>query len=687
MVETTGMASRVSRMLRLSLAGMALLFWAAAAFALIVPDPSGAIGPLTISLRVPSRVAFQAALVSATALTSWRLAVHQRLATIAAVALVLVTGVLDSSNRRVGDGAEYMAMTLRVADGVGPSLDDDALRSTTTRLEAMDWLDGPRLTGLVRAPDGHWEFQHFWLYSALVAPLAAAVSVVSAHPNVAFTLANAAMVLALVWWLAVRGDYLLALLLGIGPVVWWVDKAHSEVLMVTAIGASGLLAHAHPRWATVAAGMAAAQNPAAFAPLLVRTTSLAVSRAATRADYLSLATAAALAALHPVYYLLRMGRLSPLLHPDGLQWPGLRALVTPLVDPNVGLLAFAPVYGAMIVAGLLGQSTRQRLVTLGVVGLLLLSAAQAGNVNHGGTPGMSRYALWLFAAGLPAAAVAARRLQEMAPVAMMVTAATAAMTWGAFRPALDDGQVLRPTTLAATLWARWPALDNPLPEIFSERTSGRDGAAPVPVAHAECQKILTVGTGTEALFPFPCAPAPAPPPCSVAGALCYVNAGAFVPAPAQRGFAGIAIPERAWTLSTQSALAEVGTALGGDVRTVRAGRTTRVTAGNGVDHLWMVEGRLGLAVWVYPLPDHHAELVLRFDDRVAMSVVDVDTRATLYQRALASGEHRLRLPVARPALVLVTIGPAVPTTVTAAIPGSAGPQQTPAPRRIARRAP
>lgn len=653
MLATPPTESDLSRVLRLSLTGIALLFWGAALGAVLGHGIQTSLGPVRISVLDESRAAFQAALVTAVALVCWRVSARRKFAVVATVAVVIVTGVIDSAPRRVGDGTEYMAMSLHMADGHGPSFDEAALQRSTSRLESLGWLDGTSPTGLITTADGRWEFQHFWLYSAIVAPFASALSVVGAHPNVAFTFVNAAMLLALVWLLSHRGNHLLALLVGAGPVVWWVDKAHSEVFMVASIGAACLLADEQRRWGFWAAGIAAAQNPAALGPLVVRTVSLAASRSARLGDYIALAGGVAIASIYPAYYLVGIGRLSPLLRPDGPHWPGLRALLTPLIDPNVGLLPFAPIYCLLVAAGFIAQSARGRFVTLSTLLLLLLAAAQAGNVNHGGTPGMSRYALWLFAAGLPAAAVSARRLP--APAAAVVIGTTAALTWGAFRPALTESHSLRPTALAESLWATWPGLDNPLPEVFSERASGRDGAPPVPATDAQCRKVLTVGAGTEAAFPFPCEPAPAPPACSAAGALCYVNAGAFARAPPQRGFAGHAIPERLWTVSTRERLADVGVALGDDLRTERLGRARDVVTGTGIDYLWIVEGRRGTAVWVYPLAGRIPELTVRFGVTTDVLILDANSLAELQQTVLPQGESRLQLAATTPVLVLATL--------------------------------
>ncbi len=235
------------------------------------------LGPVRVSLQDASRAAFQAALATAVALVCWRVSSRRKFAGRGDRGVVIVSGVIDSAPRRVGDGTEYMAMSLHVADGHGPSFDEAALQRSTSRLESLGWLDGTSLTGLITTADGRWEFQHFWLYSAIVAPFAKRCRVGRRTPERRVHVAERSDDLALVWLLA-AANHLLALLVGIGPVVWWVDKAHSEVFMVAAIGAACLLADEQRRWGFWAAGLASAQ--ATLRPLVRRAVSVAASRSA-----------------------------------------------------------------------------------------------------------------------------------------------------------------------------------------------------------------------------------------------------------------------------------------------------------------------------------------------------------------------------------------------------------------------
>jgi hypothetical protein len=98
--------------------------------------------------------------------------------------------------------------------------------------------------------------------------------------------------------------------------------------------------------------------------------------------------------------------------------------------------------------------------------------------------------------------------------------------------------------LAATIWQRWPAADNPLIEVFAERIAGSEPAPAPPLATPACEKVLIVGrgSGSPTRWPARCAPAEAPPFCREPGTLCYANRNA-----SEYGF--VAVPET-WPSTT-----------------------------------------------------------------------------------------------------------------------------------------
>jgi hypothetical protein len=153
---------------------------------------------------------------------------------------------------------------------------------------------------------------------------------------------------------------------------------------------------------------------------------------------------------------------------------------------------------------------------------LAFVAATATNVNHGGTPGLSRYGTWFIPLAIPLLMEIDRLLTRRVAWLAVPALASAALGVWAFHPARAEAAD-RPTKLASFLWTRHPSLDNPLPEIFAERLRGLDENW-LPVATPGCEKVLLPGRGgRDSVWPMPCAPATPPARCQVPGATCYAN--------------------------------------------------------------------------------------------------------------------------------------------------------------------
>jgi len=150
---------------------------------------------------------------------------------------------------------------------------------------------------------------------------------------------------------------------------------------------------------------------------------------------------------------------------------------------------------------------------------LLYVVSQPLDQNHGGSPDLSRYALWLMPLAVPVlaqAATSARRPTRLAGAVLVVIAA--GWTLVAFRPSRPE-RFLEPTPLAGWLWTRHPMWSNPRAESFAERLSGRRPAV-IPTATARCEKVLL----HEGDWPVHCLPLGQPPEiCREPGRFCYAN--------------------------------------------------------------------------------------------------------------------------------------------------------------------
>jgi hypothetical protein len=172
---------------------------------------------------------------------------------------------------------------------------------------------------------------------------------------------------------------------------------------------------------------------------------------------------------------------------------------------------------------------------------LLAAASVVTNVNHGGTPGMSRYGVWVLALLIPLA-MRARVTPRWNGLVVAGTACTLLFAVVVLHPDTPDAGIApRPTALASVVWTYVPGLDNPLPEVFVERVQHADGVAPAPTAFGS--KALIVGRG-EDLWPDGCCAYNVPPACRPPGALCYSNGGVARPAPFQPGFAANTVSTR-----------------------------------------------------------------------------------------------------------------------------------------------
>ena len=468
-----------------------------------------------------------------------------------AVALALTFClVAGSSPRIVGDGGEYLAQAMNFAAFNAPSLGRRAIQTIEARIRAME----PALSewdieaATVASGDRRRDFLHFWFYAFVATPALWLVEAIGVSPIHAFTITNVLFVAGAVWVLLPRiGAAFTALVLG-GPLVWWFDKAHTEVFTVCLLAIALALVRDRPGWSLVAAGMASTQNlPVAVVFGLIAGLQIVRSRGRVLTDKGWLVAAgigAGLALLHPVYTYLRHGTPSLLLYATREGFPTAAEMAAPLLDPTMGLVGNAPVFvAAIVMAGAIvlarGWVTPEIGVAAASACLFLVSAAQTSNTHHGATPSLTRYALWLLPLSVPVF-VAVRNRAGMAARAALATLAviSSATSVVAFHPGVPQlGR--EPTTLATWLWTKQPTWQNPLPEVFSEIATGTEGTI-VPAATAGCEKVLLSSGATEdGVWPVPCYPAELKPPCSARDSICYANRAGrgyvFVRAPGREG--------------------------------------------------------------------------------------------------------------------------------------------------------
>jgi hypothetical protein len=528
------------------------------------------LGPVSISLQRPLRsVGLAFALLLVREAVRDRPGGRARLRTLALLAALLAALTFDSHPRIVGDGQEYLAMAWNLGHGRPPAL-SGAERAEVERVLALG--EGELSTGreALLGSDERQDFHHFWLYSAVVAPLLPGALAAGGTALAAFTLANAALLLVAAAVVQGRlGPAAMLVLFG-GPLLWWLDKPHPEVFLVALLASALTVAPRRPGLALLLVGLAAAQNPV-FCLVLGLASLWAFGGGCVRRPPLSvLATAWGLACANPLYYLHHLGRAVPLRDTVLAHVPNWAELSAVVIDPNLGLLPgwpalalLAAVAGTGVLArGFRGEPLPWREIALLSLAILTLLVAfsQPGNINHGGTRGMSRYALWLAPFAIPALA----RPWAAGDKARLALAALGALSLvSAFQDYLPSRpeRYLEPTPLARWLWTRHPRFDRPLPEVFAERAWGYPPLGSVPAGLPGCQMALVRGDDSPlGRWPLPCAPAEKPAWCRQAGVLCYAQADAggyrFQRAPRQPTFQDAERHRWYWSGLPSAALAE-----------------------------------------------------------------------------------------------------------------------------------
>lgn len=477
-------------------------------------------------------------------------------------ALLLCSLAVGATPKVVGDGGEYFVYAAAMARGHFPPLAPRDLADGKAELVSADdrFQGWDTDAATVANRSGGRDFVHFWLYPALAAPGVALARLAGVDPSWSFVALNVALLL-LAWRLsAARFGWAVSLMVCGGPILWWVDKVHTEAFTFALLTIAVSSLAARPWLALVALGAAATQNPpiAALLPLVaVAGLWLRRAREERRATLAGLTAGIALAALHPAYYLAAHGRPSLLTAGSRSVVPSVPEFGAVLWDTNLGLAFGHPLFIAALAAAaatlVIKRPAAMRDAELAAAAaaapVLMLAFSQTSNFQHGGTPGLSRYALWLLPLALRPFELAWSQTRARTWLGPCAVASFLACLV-AYHPSVAE-KAYRPSYATRWLWTSAPGFFNPLPEVFSETVRGDDEGIHVPAGLPGCEKVLMQGGGAwRPMWPVPCYPAAVPEICRHAGSFCYANRTdrgyAFDPVPRPRRSTVEVSPSDAW---------------------------------------------------------------------------------------------------------------------------------------------
>ncbi|MDP2290582.1 MAG: hypothetical protein Q8M22_05295 [Actinomycetota bacterium] len=471
------------------------------------------------------------------------------LAAMAAFAVLCLVLVAGSEPRRIGDGGEYTAMAWQFANLRPPalSLDDIALldQHYADLGDRMSGFEGSAPTYQNLLSDGRYDQLHFWIYPLMAAPGVKVAKWLGQPDTYAFAALNIALATFTFGVVMRRKGLFVAALLFLSPLLWWIDKAHGEVLVFCVLLLALLWVRDRPHLGFICMAVLTAHNLSFSIVMVAYAITMLLLHGRTvfdsRRKWAALVAAGVIAAAHPLYYLQRLRIVEPtmVLEDNSLRIPTVTRYVTPIVDPYVGLVVWWPFLVAAVCVGAVARAWSRPVVRRTarewavvwspfVMGLAVLFAqAQNNQPGSGGTFAMSRYAIWIapfavyaFPDRSPGEGRATpHRFTPRSAAATTVVLASLLLSLHVARPATPDVWfTVKPTLVAQELHEHAPWLWNTPPQLFLTREWRQYGKVE-PVANEACTKLLAV-SGT---WPTTC-PAPTDVPRDCATTLfCYAN--------------------------------------------------------------------------------------------------------------------------------------------------------------------
>jgi len=430
---------------------------------------------------------------------------------------------------RVGDGTEYLLTTIAFGEGHEPFITqgivdryNDLLRREPLKgsfpvvLQNFPSVYGPPIP---TREGPTYEVWHFWFMGMLTAPYYWFTQTVGLNFADSYTLFFISL-----WLLLVMLGYRLQGMAGavtttaifiLSPVLWFVNKAHTEFFTVAGVLAAVILLDTGLYlWASFTIASVATQNPA-LAPLAVLLLGfwIVTKRRGPYAleEVFLCAATGFLLALSPFYYFSRHGVISPLVAAGFSNSSNItfKRVISLFIDPDVGLYPNWPVGLLLIVVGVIALMRRDEwrlvlqkcrdkqfcfylLFMCAFLVLMPLAQASQPNYNAGGTVHVSRYALWYIPLHYPLIVYLLRRAASVKisglPLQKIAAWGTLALSglWGiyfnvsSFWP--DRTEVFQEhSPFAQFIYSKFPAVFDPVPEVFIARTgTGSTIGGPVP---------------------------------------------------------------------------------------------------------------------------------------------------------------------------------------------------------------
>ncbi len=333
----------------------------------------------------------------------------------------------QSIGYRVGDGMEYYSMLFNLASDFVPfgtkesfSLYDNYVNQT----ENMGFYSSDLLSSafsIFSNNEGNEiDYPHFWFFSLLAVPFYWVLNLLGLDIGLAFTFVN---LLCLIFVLKVAksnynslGVTAAILIIISSPIIWYVNKAHTEFFTVTLMMAAVIYLMKNKLLiASLLFAIIGTQNPPfSILSVLVGGYALFDLKASifTKKNIVFCLIIFFFLALHPAYYFHRIGVITPqLLNGISNESLTINKAFLFLFDIDIGLFINWPLglISFVLLPFMLYKykmEIRKKYLPHSLIILLscfvfMYSHGKTANLNHGAVVYMSRYALWYLAFFFP----------------------------------------------------------------------------------------------------------------------------------------------------------------------------------------------------------------------------------------------------------------------------------------------
>lgn len=431
---------------------------------------------------------------------------------------------LSSKPIRVGDGSEYYALSLAWKSTNKPFMTEAswAEYNQLYELQKIIRLNDVKFLKNIYSPlslGSEKEFPHFSFYSFCAAIIAKVVSIFGIqifihHAFLIFHWLLFASMLIIArrcfGWEGLLAAFLLTFL---SPISWYFDKVITEFFTycVTVIAVIFFLKKRY-LCSALFLSLASTQN-ISFAAISIFVIGIDfINRRKKNYSFFEtilFMSTVGFSLINPIYYFSRYGVINPLLYMGGKIGENFRYLFIWLIDPDVGLFPNWPFgFVLLLISCVLifknkpNQSKVYRyLLFMGFyIFISLVAQSSTANLNSGGSPGISRYALWYLALFFPMLLYFLEKISTSknifingTVVIFILLGSTISILF--YKPTIDEYVAyINPSPISLFLQKNLPFIYNPPPEIFAERYSGVGESAGsinnAAIIGPDCHKIL-----------------------------------------------------------------------------------------------------------------------------------------------------------------------------------------------------